>query len=280
MLPALISYPPIDPYIFRIGKFGLSWYAFIYLFGFVIGYFVVRRRYRRGYVYLERADDLSLLASYEFYGVVLGARIFYILFYNLSYYLENPMEIPAIWHGGLSFHGGLVGGIVALWLFCRRHHGRMLQLMDNIGLAVPLALGLGRVANFINGELYGRVSHVPWAMVFPRGGPEPRHPSQLYEALLEGPVLFFLMWWVSTKRPRDGSVAAVGVMGYGVIRFFVEFFREPDPQLGEVWGPFSMGQIMSLAMVLVGLVFLLLLRGDKKTPPPRSGGEVGWETRY
>jgi phosphatidylglycerol:prolipoprotein diacylglycerol transferase len=150
--------------------------------------------------------------------------------------------------------------------------------MDNIGLAVPLALGLGRLANFINGELYGRVSHVPWAMVFPRGGDAPRHPSQLYEAILEGPVLFLLMAWTSKRSLKDGTVAAVGIMGYGVIRFFVEFFREPDPQLGEILGPFSLGQIMSLGMVLVGLAFLLLLP-PKKTPPP-GGGEVGWETRY
>jgi phosphatidylglycerol:prolipoprotein diacylglycerol transferase len=255
MAPAVLTYPQIDPFLFRIGDFGLSWYAFIYLLGFVIVYFWLRWRYRRGFVQLQRPDDVGLLISYGFYGIVLGARVFYILFYNLSYYMEHPLEIPAIWHGGLSFHGGLLGGMVALWIFCRRHHGKMLQLMDNIGMAVPLTLGLGRLANFINGELYGRISEVPWAMVFPGGGPEPRHPSQLYEAILEGPVLFLLMWWVSTKRPRDGTVAALGIMGYGTARFFVEFFREPDPQLGEVLGVLSMGQLMSLGMVLVGGIF-------------------------
>jgi phosphatidylglycerol:prolipoprotein diacylglycerol transferase len=260
MQPALLTYPQIDPFLFRVGEYGLSWYAFIYILGFVIGYFWVRYRYRRNYVFFKRPDDLSLLASYEFYGVVLGARIFYVLFYNFSYYWENPLEIPAIWHGGLSFHGGLVGGILALWLFCRRHHASMLQLMDNIGLAVPMALGLGRLANFINGELYGRPSDVPWAMVFPRGGPEPRHPSQLYEALLEGPVLFFIMWWVSRQKVREGTVAAVGIMVYGMIRFFVEFFREPDPQLGNILGPFSMGQLLSLVMVLTGVIFLIWIR--------------------
>lgn len=258
--PAVIPYPRFDPYLFRIGEYGLSWYAFIYLTGFVIAYFFLRYRYRRGFVRLERPDDVGLLITYGFYGVILGARLVYVLFYNLSYYMAHPVEIPALWHGGLSFHGGLLGGIVALWLFCRRHHANFLQLMDNIGLAVPLALGLGRLANFINGELYGRPSRVPWAMIFPRGGPEPRHPSQLYEAILEGPVLFLLMWGASKRKLREGTVAAVGIIGYGVMRFIVEFFREPDPQLGRVLGPFSMGQIMCVVMILAGTGFWVWVR--------------------
>jgi len=253
--PAIIPYPQIDPYIFRVGDYGLSWYAFIYLFGFVIGYFLLFYRHRRGYVQLERPDDVGLVITYGFYGVVLGARLIYVLFYNFGYYLENPLEIPALWHGGLSFHGGLLGGILALWIFSRRHQAIFLQLMDNLALAVPIALGLGRCANFINGELYGRPSDVPWAMVFPRGGSAPRHPSQLYEAILEGPILFLILWWVSTRKPKDGTVTAVGIMVYGVMRFAVEFFREPDAQLGTVLGPLSMGQVMSLGMVGIGLGF-------------------------
>jgi phosphatidylglycerol:prolipoprotein diacylglycerol transferase len=146
-----------------------------------------------------------------------------------------------------------------MWLFGRRHGVTLLQLMDNVGLAVPIGLGLGRIANFINGELYGRPSDVPWAMVFPRGGPEPRHPSQLYESILEGPVLFLLMWLANRGKFAPGTTAAVGIMGYGLMRFIVEFFREPDPQLGAVLGIFSMGQIMSLAMVLAGMIFWIFV---------------------
>lgn len=259
MTPAVIPFPQIDPFVFRIGNFGLSWYAFIYLLGFIIGYFLLRYRYRKGYLKLQRPDDVSLLITYLFYGVVLGARLFYVLFYNFEFYLENPLEIPAIWHGGLSFHGGFVGAVVAMWLFGRRHGVPLLKLMDNVGLAVPIGLGLGRIANFINGELYGRPSDVPWAMVFPRGGPEPRHPSQLYESILEGPVLFLMMWLADRGKLAPGTTAAVGIMGYGLMRFIVEFFREPDPQLGAVLGIFSMGQIMSLAMVLAGLIFWIFV---------------------
>lgn len=266
MTPAVIPYPQIDPFIFRVGHFGFSWYAFIYLLGFVIGYFLIRYRYRQGYLQLERADDVGLLITYLFYGIVLGARVFYILFYNLEFYIQHPLEIPAIWHGGLSFHGGLVGGTLAAWLFCRKHHAKVLQIMDSAGMAVPIGLGLGRLANFINGELYGRHSDVPWAMVFPKGGPMPRHPSQLYESILEGPILFLIMWLVSRRRPKDGVVAAVGIMGYGVMRFIVEFFREPDPQLGKVLGPFSMGQLMCFAMVIVGGIFWWLIQRYGKKP--------------
>ncbi len=266
MLPGIIPYPQIDPFIFRIGNFGLSWYAFFYLLGFILGYLLLRYRYRKGFLHLLRPDDVSLLVTYLFYGVVLGARIFYVLFYNFSFYWEHPWEIPAIWHGGLSFHGGFVGAVVAMWLFARRHQASLLDLMDNVGLAVPIGLGLGRIANFINGELYGRPSDVPWAMVFPQGGPEPRHPSQLYESLLEGPMLFLLMWLFARRAYPKGIVAAVGIMAYGAIRFFVELFREPDPQLGKVLGMLTMGQLMSLAMVLAGALFCLgIVKRAKRT---------------
>jgi phosphatidylglycerol:prolipoprotein diacylglycerol transferase len=263
---AVLQYPKIDPYIFRIGDVGLSWYAFNYIFAILVGYFIVRHRYRRGQVYFEKPEDIAMGATYLFYGLILGGRLFYVLFYNLRFYLENPLEIPAIWHGGMSFHGGLAGAILALWLFCRKYNARFLQILDAVSLCVPIGLGLGRLTNFINGELYGRVSHAPWAMVFPAGGPEPRHPSQLYEAILEGPVLFLIMWLVSRSRPRDGVVTAAGLIAYGVLRFIVEFFREPDPQLGTVLGPFSMGQLLCFLMVLAGVGFWIYLGGKKKPP--------------
>ncbi len=266
MPPAVIPYPQIDPFMFRIGNVGLSWYAFNYIFTIVLGYFIIRHRYRKGEINLRDPKDLGTGTVYFFYGVILGARLFYVLFYNLNYYLEHPWEILAIWHGGLSFHGGLAGGIFAIWLFCRKYGAKFLQGLDMVALITPIGLGLGRFTNFINGELYGRVSDIPWAMVFPRAGSEPRHPSQLYESLLEGPVLFLVMWWVSRLRPRDGIITAVGILAYGIFRFLVEFTREPDPQLGYVLGPFSMGQLMCLAMILLGVAMLWWLKKNPARP--------------
>ncbi len=264
MIPAVLQYPRIEPYLFRLGDSGLSWYVFIYLMGFVIGYFILRGLYRRGELRLKQPSDVSLLVLYCFYGVVLGARIFYVVFYHPSFYLQYPWEIPAIWHGGLSFHGGLAGAFLAVWIFCRRNHAPLLQVTDALGLCVPVALGLGRIANFIHGELYGRPSNVPWAMVFPDGGPEPRHPSQLYEAVLEGPVLFLLMYGTWRWKSKDGMVTAVGMIAYGALRFVAEFFREPDEQLGTLLGPFSLGQLFCAAMLLAGLILASYI---KRTSP-------------
>src|SRR5262249_26296634 len=159
----------------------------------------------------------------------------------------------------MSFHGGLAGTILAMYLFARRVGRPFYQVADNVGLCAPIGLGFGRLGNFINGELFGRTSSVPWAMVFPRGGPQPRHPSQLYESLLEGPVLWLILYAVSRLQRRDGYVSAMLLVGYGVLRFFVEFFREPDPQLGTVLGPFSMGQLLCFAMIAAGLAIMVYL---------------------
>ncbi len=250
---ALIEYPRINPMMFQIGGVGMSWYAFNYLFTLVVGYFVLKYSYRKGRLQLQHPDDVGLLATYFFYGMILGARLFYVLFYNLSFYLAHPWEIPAIWHGGMSFHGGLLGAALGVAWFSRRHGAKFFQITDILFLVMPLGLGLGRITNFINGELWGRVSDVPWAMVFPGAGPQARHPSQLYEAFLEGPVLFVILWGVGRFRPRDGIVSATAIITYGVIRFSVEFFREPDAQLGFLLGRLSMGQWLSLLMVLFGM---------------------------
>jgi len=257
MLPALLQYPHIDPFVFRWGKVGLSWYALNFVFAFTVTYFLLRRRVKKGLFRLPDPRDLSLLITYLFYGIVIGARVFYILFYNLRYFIDNPLEIPAIWHGGLSFHGGLVGGIVAVYFFSKKHGVSMWHVLDNATLGVPIGLGFGRLANFINGELWGRPSDVPWAMVFPQAGPLPRHPSQLYESILEGPVCFLIVWLTIRRQPPDGTTTAVGIMSYGVLRFIVEFFREPDAQLGFIFGPLSMGQLLCLTMVLTGLGMLI-----------------------
>lgn len=265
MSPAALAFPQIDPFLFRLGPVGLSWYAFMYLLGFTCAYFLLRYRYRRGLFRLPQAGDVSLLVTYCFYGLILGARVGYVVFYNPQFYLEHPWEIPAIWHGGMSFHGGLAGTILAMYLFARRVQLPFYHVADNVGLCAPIGLGFGRIGNFINGELYGRVSDAPWAMVFPGGGPRPRHPSQLYEAFLEGPILWLILYATSRLQKKDGYVSCMLLVGYGILRFIVEFFREPDPQLGTVLGPLSMGQLLCLAMILAGFVLMVLL------PAPRPG---------
>jgi phosphatidylglycerol:prolipoprotein diacylglycerol transferase len=208
----------------------------------------------------EQPEDLL---TWMVLGVVLGGRIGYVLIYNLPYFLDHPADIVKIWQGGMSFHGGFAGVILALVLFTRRHRIPLLQAGDAVALGAPAGLFFGRLANFINGELWGRVTDVPWAMVFPNAGPEPRHPSQLYEAALEGLILGALVWLLATRRgwlKRPGAVIGVFFLGYGLARSFVENFRQWDPQVGYVidWGSggLTMGQMLSLPMVLIGLGFL------------------------
>jgi phosphatidylglycerol---prolipoprotein diacylglyceryl transferase len=231
----------------------------MYIFGFVGGYFLVRWLAENRKIHLPK-DVLQEFISYLMIGVIFGGRLGYVLFYNLPFYLDNPLEALAIWHGGMSFHGGLLGALLMGWWFTKRGGLAFYPVADVCVVAVPIGLGLGRIGNFINGELYGRPTNVPWAMMFPQGGPVARHPSQLYEAFLEGVVLFFVLLWLSGRVQTDGVLFWTFVGGYGVARFFVEFFREPDPQLGFVLGPFSMGQILSLAMILAPTLFLLLRR--------------------
>jgi len=242
----------IDPVIFRIGPLELRWYGFMYLVGFVCGYFVIRSELRRrqGPVPKEAAEDLLF---YLILGLLLGGRIGYVLFYNLESYLSAPWEIFFVWHGGMSFHGGLVGMVLSGYVFARRHDAAFLELADIGALASPLGLMLGRLGNFINGELFGRVTDLPWGMVFPLGGDLPRHPSQLYEAVLEGPVLFGLLWWLRLRTRSHGQLLSAFLILYGTFRFLAEFFREPDPQLGFIAFGLSMGQILCLVMILAGI---------------------------
>jgi phosphatidylglycerol:prolipoprotein diacylglycerol transferase len=265
-LPAALSFPSIDPFLFRFGSVGLSWYAFMYLLGFVLAYFILRRRFQKGFLRLKEKNQVGSLVTYCFYGLILGARLFYVFFYNPRYFLENPLEIPALWHGGMSFHGGLVGVILAMWWFGKRENAAFLNVADNVALCAPVGLFFGRIGNFINGELYGRTSDVPWAMVFPRGGPLPRHPSQLYEALGEGLLLALILWWVARRPRRDGTLSGLFVLLYAVFRFFIEFFREPDPQLGFILGPFSMGQVWCVAMLALAGFVLAVSRRGPSTP--------------
>jgi phosphatidylglycerol:prolipoprotein diacylglycerol transferase len=252
----MIPYPHIDPIIVRIGPFAIRWYGVMYLLGFAASYFLVRYQVRKKKLDIKM-DSIDSLYSWLVIGLILGARAGYVVFYNPIFYLHHPLEVFAVWHGGMSFHGGLVGAVGAGILFCSRNRLDFWQLCDLIIVTAPIGLGLGRIGNFINGELYGRVTDVPWAMVFPSGGPLPRHPSELYEFFLEGVVLFIILWTLKNKNLRRGTLTALFLILYGVFRFFVEFFRQPDPQLGFIAGPFTMGQILSVATILGGAAILI-----------------------
>ncbi len=267
MLLAL-PFPNIDPVAIEIGPFVIRWYALAYLAGLLLGWRLTRRIVSRpGWTITpEQIDDLLF---YVTLGIILGGRIGYVLFYNPGYYFANPLEIPAVWRGGMSFHGGLAGVIAAAWLFARRSGISLLEIGDALAPVAPLGLFFGRLANFINGELWGRPSDVPWAMVFPRAGPEPRHPSQLYEAALEGIALFVLLQlfaWRPYRPERRGFLSGLFLLGYGVARFAVEFFREPDRQLGYLIGGLTMGQLLSLPLMILGLWLLLRMRGEPALP--------------
>ncbi len=265
----MIPYPHISPEIIRIGPVALRWYGFMYAAGFASSYLLVRRQIQKSVAAPKKKNRdrdeaapsvpfLDSLYTYLVLGLILGARIGYILFYDLKSYLNNPLEIFAVWHGGMSFHGGMIGTLLAGYLCCRKFHVNFWQAADLVTVTAPIGLGLGRLGNFINGELYGRVTDVPWAMVFPGGGPLARHPSQLYEFFLEGVLLFTILWIAKNSRHRDGSMTALCLVLYGLFRFIVEFFREPDAQLGFIAGPFTMGQILSVLTMLAGAALYLI----------------------
>jgi len=259
-----LPFPSIDPVLVQIGPLAIRWYALAYLAGFVLGWFYCMKLARENPKGPQpKAYDDFL--TWAVIGTVLGGRIGYVLFYQFAYYLEKPMEALYVWHGGMSFHGGMLGVILATWLFTRREKISFFGFTDLLACATPIGLGLGRLANFVNGELYGRAADVPWAIVFPNGGPEPRHPSQIYEALMEGVVLFVLMFALSRSqrlRAMEGMLSGAFLIGYGVFRFTVEFFREPDAQLGFLFAGATMGQLLCLPMIFFGGV--LVARALKK----------------
>lgn len=252
----MIPYPNIDPVIVKVGPLAIRWYGVMYVIGFALSYVLVKYQLKKEEK-LQKQVDLDNLYLYLIAGLVLGARLGYVLFYNLSYYLQNPLDIIATWQGGMSFHGGLIGVVVAGLIFTLRNKIDFWQLADIVIVTIPIGLGLGRIGNFINGELYGRVTTVPWGMVFPSGGPLPRHPSQLYEFFLEGVVLFTILWFLKRKNPKPGTVTAMFLILYSLFRIFVENFREPDVQLGFIIGHITMGQILSTVMMIfgVGIIF-------------------------
>ena len=263
MIPVLL-FPAFDPVIVQIGPFGIRWYALAYIVGLLLGWRLMRRLVQQTPVVATalQVDDFLTWATL---GVVLGGRLGYVLFYQPSVYLAHPEQIFEVWHGGMSFHGGAIGVAVAITWFCLRNGINLLAFADRVAVCVPIGLGLGRIANFINGELWGRPAPdwLPWAMIFPTGGPIARHPSQIYEALLEGLVLFGVLFTLSrwqAIRARAGMLTGVFVLGYGIARITGEFFREPDAFLGFLPFGATMGQVLCLPMLALGLWLILRAR--------------------
>ncbi|TAL02685.1 MAG: prolipoprotein diacylglyceryl transferase [Rhodospirillaceae bacterium] len=262
MTPLVLSlvFPNIDPVLIHLGPLAIRWYALAYIAGLFGGLWYMRRLVTAPPALMTpvQVDDLML---WVLGGIVLGGRLGYVLFYKPAFYFANPTEIVKTWEGGMSFHGGLLGVIVAIMLFARRNKLDQWYIADNIGCVVPIGLGLGRIANFINGELWGRLAppDLPWGMIFPGAGPLPRHPSQLYQAFFEGLVLLtvmHLLWRNPRIRHRPGTLTGCFCIGYGLLRMVGEMFREPDAFIGFLSGGTTMGQWLSLPMVLAGLTFI------------------------
>lgn len=258
-----MEYPNIDPVLFEIGPVAVRWYGLAYLVGFLGGW--------RYCIYLARqvpdlrpnGRDVDDFLIWAVLGAILGGRLGYALFYQTGYYLANPLDILRVWEGGMAFHGGLLGLAVAMILFARRRDFHPLALSDLVAAAAPIGLFFGRIANFINAELWGRPTDLPWGMVFPTGGPVARHPSQLYEAFLEGLVLFIVLFVLARREyilRMPGIVTGVFLAGYGLARFLVEFVREPDPHLGHLWLGATMGQLLSLPMIVAGVALIAYAR--------------------
>lgn len=252
----MIHYPTMDPIAFHIGPLPVHWYGLMYLLAFALGWIVMLYRIRH-FDYQLTKEQVGDLIFYIALGVLLGGRIGYMLFYNFPELIANPVSLFQIYDGGMSFHGGLIGVLLAVSFFVWRKSNHFLVITDLLAPVVPIGLGLGRIGNFINGELWGRVTHVPWAMVFPRAGPLPRHPSMLYECFFEGVVLFLILWLYSLKTRPRGAVTALFLLLYGVMRFALEFVRNPDSQLGFVaFGWVTRGQELCIPMVLIGIILL------------------------
>jgi phosphatidylglycerol:prolipoprotein diacylglycerol transferase len=261
-----LPFPDIDPVALSLGPFQIRWYALAYLAGFLGGWKYAVWLAGHDPQRRPNALDADNILPWIVLGVILGGRLGYVLFYNLGYYLQNPLQIPVIWEGGMSFHGGLLGVAVVCIAYARFHKFSALAMGDLVAAVVPIGLFFGRIANFINGELFGRVTTVPWAIDFPYGGGLPRHPSQLYEAFLEGIVLFFVLLWCWKKpeiRRAPGMIFGIFTIGYAFSRFLVEFVREPDPQIGLILEYFTLGQLLCLPMMMAGGLLIAYARKNR-----------------
>lgn len=247
----------IDPVIFHLGSLQIRWYGLMYVIGFLIAGFLGRKLVREKFFAITE-KQVDTFITYTMVGIFSGARLTYCLIYNPSYYLKNPLEIPAVWHGGLSYHGAIIGLLVALSVFAKNYKLPWLQVFDVTALIGSQGIFFGRIGNFINGELYGRITEVPWGVVFPEGGPSPRHPSQIYQAFLEGLLVFIILWCLKKRFKIYGLLSAYYLVLYGVFRFIIEFFREPDVQMGYYFNIFTMGQILCFFMILGGLFLIYI----------------------
>jgi len=272
----MLTYPNIDPVAISLGPIRIYWYGIMYLIGFGAGWWLGRWRAKqpcRGW----RPEQMDDVMFYVVLGVVVGGRVGYVLFYNFSYFISNPVSLIKVWEGGMSFHGGLIGVLIAMALYARKRGIGFFSVADFIAPLVPIGLGTGRIGNFINGRLWGKETDLPWGMVFPGAGAGdlPRHPSQLYEALFEGAVLFFILWLYS-RRPRPAmAVSGLFLLFYGAFRFSVEFVRVPDEQFGYLafdW--VTMGQVLTLPMILAGAGMFLYVRKRAPAEPPQTAPEV------
>ena len=263
----MFVHPQFDPVIFQIGPLAVRWYGFMYLCGFAVCWFLALCRARRANSFIK-PEQVSDYLFYAILGVIIGGRVGSVLFYNFEHFINNPGYLFKIWQGGMSFHGGLIGVLIATWFYQRKYRWGFFRLADFIAPLVPPGLGLGRVGNFINGELWGRPTEAPWAMIFPQVDQLTRHPSQLYQAFLEGLVLFVIVWFYSARPRAVGQVSGVFLIFYGLFRVLAEFTRQPDAHLGFVaFNWLTMGQLLSVPMIVAGFVIMLLAAGgrfDKK----------------
>lgn len=253
-----VDFPNLSPIAFSIGPFSLRWYALAYLFGIIVAWILVNRTIKKHNISISQTQ-LEDIVFYVTLGIILGGRLGYVLCYGSDYFLKHPFQILAVWNGGMSFHGGIIGVILGLLYFSKKSKIPFLKITDLASLYVPIGIFLGRLANFVNDELWGRVTNVPWAVRFPNGGFLPRHPSQLYEAFMEGILLFIvlnLLWQKKYVREHYGIISSVFLIGYACSRIVVEFFREPDSQLGFIFTNITMGQILSLPFLLLGIYIL------------------------
>lgn len=255
----MFIYHKINPIAFHIGPVPVHWYGIMYLIGFAAVWLLASYRMRQPYWQGWKKEHISDIVFYGAIGAILGGRIGYTLVYNMADFLQHPIVIFKIWQGGMSFHGGLFGVAVAWYFYSLYIKKPYFAITDFIAPFVPIGLGAGRLGNFINGELYGRVTTVPWGVVYPNAGPLPRHPSEIYEFLLEGVLLFIILWFYSRKPKPYRAVTALFLIGYGVLRSIAEIFRQPDPQLGFIaWGWLTMGQLLSFIMIILGVILMVV----------------------
>jgi len=250
----IINVPNFNPVAFSLSIIDIRWYSLAYIFGILYSYqFLKFSNKKYNFISIKALDDWML---YAILSILIGGRIGYVLFYNFSYFQKNPQEILAFWRGGMSFHGGLIGAIIGMWFFCKKYNLNIWNILDNLAVSTPFALMLGRIANFINLELYGRPTSGNFGFIFPNSDLVPRHPSQLYQASLEGLILFLILTFLYFKTDfykKPKKLSGVFLTGYGISRFIVEFFRQPDPQIGLILEIFSMGQILSLPIIIFGI---------------------------